>query len=270
MKNIKAHSLPLYFVLAIGISWLSAFAAANFDLPLSTERAITVGPLMYVAMLTGPFLASFLMTSMLDGKSGRKDLWKRLTQWKVEYKWYLKALFLIPLVSFIVLLLLSLYSSDFIPSLITTENKIGLIIQGVFTGLFVGLFEEIGWSGFAVPKMRERFSIIKTGVIVGLVWGLWHFIPFWESNTFGDGFAFVLLLVRLFSWLVPFRIILTYVYDKTQSILLPVLMHASAVFSTLTLPSMELSGEKLIIWILSWTLALWGLVGFLNWKYLKR
>ena len=38
----------------------------------------------------------------------------------------------------------------------------------------VAFFEELGWTGFAVPELRKRYGILTTGLIVGLLWGVWH------------------------------------------------------------------------------------------------
>jgi membrane protease YdiL (CAAX protease family) len=62
----------------------------------------------------------------------------------------------------------------------------------------VGIFEELGWTGFAI-RMRQRYGVLGTGLIVGVLWGAWHFILFWEPDSFSVGLPLVLLLVRLFS-----------------------------------------------------------------------
>ena len=57
---------------------------------------------------------------------------------------------------------------------------------------------------------------------------------------------------------------MVWVYDQTGSILVTILMHASLVFTTLTLPSMGLSGVNLLIWLIVWGVVLWGFVVFVN------
>ncbi len=269
--DTQRKSLSLYFVLAIVISWLSALLAEQFDLPLTTERAQSVGPFIYVAMLTGPFIGGLLSIGLMYGKKGFKDLLRKLTAWKVSWRWYLIVLLATPLLGLIVLLGLSLYSADFIPAIFTAENKLALVMQGIMTGVFVGLFEEIGWTGFAIPQLLKRgASVFKTGLIVGLIWGSWHFIPFWEVDSFQALAPFLLLMARLFTWLIPFRILITFVYSQTKSLLIVILMHTSLVFTTLALPSMSLTGSHLIIWILFWTVVLWGMVGVVNGKKLRN
>jgi membrane protease YdiL (CAAX protease family) len=156
---------------------------------------------------------------------------------------------------------LSLVSPEFQPALFTSDDKSALVLAAVAAGLFVGFFEELGWTGFAVPKLKGRYGILNTGLIVGFVWGTWHFLPFWKSDTFSATLPLVLLLGQLFSWLPPYRILMVWVYDRTESLLLCVLMHASLMAGLSALVPAELSGSTLLTWILSWAAVLWGIVG---------
>ena len=130
----------------------------------------------------------------------------------------------------------------------------------ILFGLVVGFFEELGWTGFAVPRLKQRYDVSKTGLIVGIVWGAWHFLPFWKSETFSAAFPLILLLGQLFSWLPPYRILMVWVYDRTESLLVCVLMHASLMASLSVFVPAELSGSTLLTWIFTWAAALWVVV----------
>jgi hypothetical protein len=71
----------------------------------------------------------------------------------------------------------------------------------------------------------------------------------------------MLLLGQLFSWLPPYRILMVWVYDRTESLLLSVLMHASLMGSLNALVPADLTGMTLLTWILAWAAALWLIVG---------
>ena len=216
--------------------------------------------MLYIGMLVGPSLSGLLMIGILNGKTGYRELFGRLTKWRVNIRWYLAAILGTPILATIVLLGLSLISPEFTPALFVSNDKAGLVMTGIGVGLMVGFFEEIGWTGFAVPHLRRRYGILATGLIVGLLWGAWHFPPFWGTNSFSDLLPFAVLLGQLFAWLPPFRVLMVYVHDQTKSLLVTILMHASLVFTTLTLPSMELSGVNLLIWLITWGIVLWGSV----------
>jgi len=262
---IKRNSVLLYFILTFAITWgCMALLASPTGFPLTEEQLEAMGPLVYVGMLIGPCVTGILLTGLEAGKAGFRELRTQLFRWRVGLHWYAVALLATPLLATCILLVLSLSSSEFLPGIFTTDDKASLLIMGVGVGLFVGLFEEIGWIGFIVPRMRQRYSVLTTGIIVGVLWGAWHFPPFWESNTFSGAFPLFLLIVRLFAWLPPYRVLLVWVYDRTESLLITILMHASLDFTMLVLPSTTLSGNYLVSWIMVWSIVLWGLVALIS------
>ena len=123
----------------------------------------------------------------------------------------------------------------------------------------VGFFEELGWTGFAIPRMRLRYGILATGIIVGLLWGAWHFLLFWESDSFSGAFPLALLLARLFSWLPAYRVLMVWVYDRTESLLVAMLMHVSLV-ATLQIIDPSLTGGRLLTFILVRAAVFWVIV----------
>lgn len=261
---MKKYAVPIYFILTFVISW-ACMALIIFPdtFPMNPEQVETVGPLTYIALLLGPSIAGIIMIGLVYGKSGYQELSSRLLTWRVGIRWYALALIAIPFLATVILLLLSLYSPDFFPAIFVSDDKLGLVLIGIITGLMVGFFEELGWTGFAVPKMRLHYNIITIGLVVGLLWGTWHFLAFWEIDTFSGILPFTLLLMRLFAWLPPFRIMLVWTHEKTKSLLLVMLMHASLVFTTLGLPPVELSDRQLVIWLVAWAVALWVIVALI-------
>ncbi len=215
---------------------------------------------MYVAMLVGPSGASLLLTGLLDGRAGFRELFSRLIKWRASVRWYAVALLTAPLLSTAILLGLSLVSSEFQPAILKSDNKSAVVLTAIAVGLAVGLFEELGWTGFAVPRMRQHYGVLTTGLTVGIVWGAWHFPPFWESDTFSSVFPLFLMILRLFFWLPPYRVLMVWVYDSTESLLVSVIMHASLVASLTIFVPVELSGTTLMIWILAWSATLWIVV----------
>lgn len=102
-------------------------------------------------------------------------------------------------------------------------------------------------------------GVVTTGAVLGLVWGAWHFPPFWEANSFSDPVAIAFLLARLFSWLPPFRVLMVWLHERTHSLLLVVLMHTSLVATQLVLVApftFEPAGA--LVYILVWAAVLWA------------
>lgn len=258
---IKKQAVLAYFILTFVFTWgCMAIVAGPGGFPITEEQFETNGALVYVAMLVGPSAAGILSVSFSAGVKGLRELWSRLTRWRVSIRWYAVALLAAPLLITMVLLALSLISSEFQPAIFTSDSRLALVLSAVTAGLVVGLFEELGWTGFAVPSLKRRFGVVTTGLIVGLIWGAWHFPPFWKTDTFSAPFPLILLLGQLFSWLPPFRILMVWVYERTESLLVTVLMHASLMASLSALVPGELSGTNLLTWILTWAAVLWTVV----------
>lgn len=262
IKNfIKSHPVLTYFALTFIFTWgCMALAVYPGGFPITEEQFETAGALVYVAMLVGPSGASFLLVGLLDGRAGFRKLLSHLIRWRVGARWYAAALLTAPLMITMILFGLSLISSEFQPAIVTSDGKLAVVLSSIAVGLAVGLFEELGWTGFAVPRLKQRFGVMATGLIVGIAWGAWHFPPFWESDTFSATLPLVLLLAQLFSWLPPYRILMVWVYDRTESLLMSILMHASLMASLNALVPTELSGRTLLTWILAWAAALWVIV----------
>jgi membrane protease YdiL (CAAX protease family) len=252
-----------YFALAFGISWAGGlFVLGPSQIPTTIEHLMTIGPLMYVAMLAGPSVAGLLMSSLVSGRAGLRELLARLTTWRVGGRWYAVALLAPPLMVMAVSLALSFFSTDFLPAIFINDEK-PVVLSGVAAGLLVGIFEELGWTGFAIPRIRRRYGIFSTGLLVGVLWGAWHFPMFWEPDSFSGALPFGVLLVRLFSWLPAFRILMVWVYDQTGSLLVAMLMHASLTATQLIFMPPPSSGMTLMIPILALAAALWSVVALI-------
>jgi membrane protease YdiL (CAAX protease family) len=170
-------------------------------------------------------------------------------------------------------LLLSLVSSDFRPAILDSNSKLAILLGALGPAILVGSLEEIGWTGFAAPHLRSRHSIFATGLVIGLVWGAWHFPLFWQPDSFSGALPFVILLTMLFSWLPPFRVLLVWLHDRTQSLPLVMLMHVAVSFVTLTVRPEGLTGTRLLASLLVIPATMWLLlaaVGVANRWQLSR
>jgi membrane protease YdiL (CAAX protease family) len=256
---VNRHSVLTYYVLTFAISWGCVLMVLGpGGIPMTAEQFETVGPLVYMALLAGPGVAGLLLTSLVAGRAGFRELLSRLLR-RIGAGWVAVALLFAPLLATAVLLALSLLSPEFLPVIITADDKAGLLLTGIAVGLMVGIFEELGWTGFAVPRLRLRYGVLTTGLIVGVLWGAWHFIVFWQSGSFSGALSLALLLGQLFSWLPAYRVLLVWVYDRTGSLLVVMLMHAGLVANNFVLIP-ALTGAALLTYILVWAAALWVVV----------
>jgi membrane protease YdiL (CAAX protease family) len=270
MTAIKAlvtrHPVRTYFVLAFAISWGAVLLVIGGPgrMPGTTEQAEMLLPFVVLAMLPGPAVAGILLTSLLNGKAGLRDLLSRMLTWRVGGRWYAVALVGAPVLVAAILLALSLTSPAFLPGIYTSDDKATILLISIAYGLGAGFFEELGWTGFAVPILKRRYSVLATGLIVGIPWGVWHFITnFWGSGDSSGALSLAVFLpAQLFAVgaLPAYRVLMVWVYDHTGSLLVAMLMHASFTASWLIVMPAGISGAPFLTWYLVWTAALWVVV----------
>jgi len=270
MKTIKAfikrYPLLAYFALTFAISWSGVLIVAGGPggILANSEASEMQVTFLYPAVIVGPSVAAILLTGLLYGGAGFREFGWRLFKWRVGGRWYAVALLTAPLSVTTALLALSLSSPEFLPAIFTSDDKAALLLIGIFAGLMVGIFEELGWTGFAIPRLRLRYGVLSTGLILGLLWGAWHFpLFFWGSGVTSGALPPALyLLVLLFTWLPAYRVLMVWVYDRTESLLVTILMHVSLVASNaiLVLP-LALAGVAGVTYDLVWAATLWVLVG---------
>ena len=267
IKNfINKHPVLIYFILVFVISWSAIYLSAGPNgFPITEDKAMVMG----MAILLGPSIACIVLMGLISGRAGFRDLLSRMFKLRVGVRWYVIALSIAPLSTAVVLVLFSLFSSEFRPNILLSDAKFNLLISGIIGGLFVGLFEELGWTGFAIPRLKSLHGILYTGVILGIIWGAWHFPLFWEVNSFISLLPFALLIVRLFSWLPPYRVLMVWVYDNTNSLFLTILMHVSLVVTLIILDPAVIGGD-LIIYILARAILFWVIVLVITMRKRKR
>jgi membrane protease YdiL (CAAX protease family) len=177
-------------------------------------------------------------------------------------RWYAVALLTAPLVTTVTLLALSLTSPAFAPAIVTAEDKASLLLSGIAVGLIVPVFEELGWTGFAMPRLRLRDGVLGTGLIMGLLWGAWHLPLFAGSAASSGGIPPALFMAAmLFSWLPPYRVLMVWVYDRTQSLPVAMLMHVPIVVGALVLNAEAISGEQMFLSIIANGAGYWLVAG---------
>jgi pimeloyl-ACP methyl ester carboxylesterase/membrane protease YdiL (CAAX protease family) len=231
---IRRHPLLAYYFLTFGLSWggfllvvgPSSLVNTNWQAEGKFLTAIMV-------MLAGPGVAGLLLIGLVDGRAGYRSLLLRLLKWRVGVRWYALAILPAPIVTAGVLFTLSITSP-----LLTATNTAAIVLAG-FGAAMTTVLEEIGWTGFVVPRLRRRHSVPMAGLIVGVLWGLWHLLQqVFVSGTYASGIplpAFMMLSVfAAVSSLTAYRVLMVWLYDRTGSLLVTTLMHgmltASSIF----------------------------------------
>jgi len=254
-----------FYTLVFAISWGGLLILVGPSrIPGTPEDVERLFPLALVVLFAGPSIAGILMTGLVSGRAGLRELLSRLFRWRVGARWYAAAVLPGPLLVATVLLALSLASPIFVPGIVTANDKITLLLFGLAWGLIGGgLLEEIGWTGFVVPRLRLRYGATATGLIVGLLWGTWHFlIAFWSSRALAGELSLAIFvagfLVFYMVALPAYRVLMVWVYDRTSSLFVAMLMHAFLSASTLILQPRATAGH--LTWNLVLAATLWVIV----------
>jgi uncharacterized protein len=226
---LARHPLVFYFLIAFAFSWLMFLPGV-----LTYYGVLNISPsifgLLGIAGLLGPFLSGFVMTAVTEGGAGVRRWLRRIVRWRVGLPWYLFALVGLPAVMVLGTLLRPGALASFDPS----AQPFTLAYLGAFAFMvLIGgpLFEEPGWSGFALPRLERLQGPLVGGLILGGLWALWHLPGFLipsqgltdipPRGTVMDFVVFGLALVGL-------RLVMVWVFNNTKgSVLMAILVHGS-------------------------------------------
>lgn len=200
---VKRHPLVSFFILAYAFSWWPWLlsAANNPFFPLF--------PL-------GPMVAALILTAVINGRAGLKALLARVVQWRVNLRWYGVVLFL-PVALGLSAFGLNLLLGAPLPAAAQLP-PLGAILQVLLVQLiFIQVGEELGWRGFALPRLLEGRSALAASLILGLLWLGWH-LPAYATGAISAIFIpFPFIAAFLFTWL----------YQHTKgSVLIAILFHS--------------------------------------------
>jgi CAAX protease family protein len=118
----------------------------------------------------------------------------------------------------------------------------------------------------ALPRLRRRYGVVTTGLVMGLLWGLWHFPMFAGTrDPTGTLPAALVVALYLFAWLPPYRVLMVWVDDRTESLPIAMLMHVPISVSAFVMASEATSSAALVVPVLIWSAALWVMVAVVAW-----
>jgi len=221
---IQQYALAIFSTVTIALT----FAATLLPLP---------GEIIAVLMVFIPALMAISLTALSDGRVGVRTLLGKLTQWRISFKWAFIAVAL----GFVLRLTISLIALGLglIPAIqLRPMPPAQFVILALILFIFA-LPEELGWRGFALPKLLEQRSPLAAGLIIGLLWGSLHL----ALHLPGMIYAGLPLLPTLLQ-LIGRSVLITWLYIKADgNILLTGLFHAAQSFFVIVnegIPLMQL------------------------------
>lgn len=212
-----------------------------------------------------PTIASVYLTWLTDGKAGVRQFLGRIIRWRVGFQWYPVVLFSIATIAF-ASQGINLWLFDGSP--ITVNLPAGIPEDGLLVALpiifFVNIFfggplaEDIGWRGYALPKLREKMDAFSASLVIGAIWVIWHLPFFWIPEGKGAVGGIPLLWFALLT--TAWSVLFAWAYVNTESILMPVLFHAAVNTTLGTLGILGQSDGSLTPVVLN-TILTWVVVG---------
>ena len=244
-KHRNRKQLLLYFGLTFALTWGIWIAMAVLRLESPVYKVGTFAPT----------IVALILVWTQKGKTGLKKLLQKLLIWRVPLGWYLFS-FLVT----VVIVLLSIWMHVWLGGPKPEFNDLSQIYLVIPAFLYVLVFsvlgEEIGWRGYALPRLLKNENALVSSLILGLIWGLWHLPLFWMAGNFHAQIPLPPFMLQV----VAASVVYTWMFVNTRgSLLLPHLFHAASNTTLGVLPILpvDTGGALRPMWI---AVGLWCLV----------
>jgi uncharacterized protein len=223
--NQYAYKPVKFFAFTISITWVLYFLAVYFSYQPGQES------MQFLLTAAGGIAPSVVGLFMIYGSGStamKQDFLSRLLQVnRVGLRYLPGILFLVPVSLLAATAISVLFGQS--PTQFRLVSELSLLVP-----VLAPTFEEIAWRGYGVDSLRSRHNLLTTSLLFALLWALWH-VPLFFGNGYYQhelwkmGLPYVL---NFFVSLVPFSIILNWLYYKTnRSILTGILYHVAAVIT---------------------------------------
>jgi CAAX protease family protein len=246
---LKRNPITTYFALTFTISWTAAFAVAASHVIHGEALPKLTGILMFPAMLLGPSFSGLVLTRLVDGGDGLQDLFYRMFRWRLSLRWYATLLIAPVLVLAVLFCLKTLVSQSYTP------NR---FLIGILFGVPAGFLEEIGWMGFAFPKLSSERNALAASVLLGALWSVWHLpvIDFLGTATPHGAYWFSFFFTFAAA-MTAMRVLIAWIYANTRSVLLTQLMHVSSTGSLVIFSPPGVTARQEVMWYGFYASVLW-------------
>lgn len=266
---MKRHPLLWFFALAFGLTWGLGACFALFPAQLiAVFGKVSVTNPLFMLAVYAPSISAIIVTGLVDGTPGIAKLLGRFLRWRNGIQWYAAILIGLPVLSAIALLtsaaftrtplaidhwyqlfLLGPTGHEIVNSLGSHGGGASRLVAVILASFLLDpgpLGEELGWRGFALPRLLEGRSALSASVILGVIWGLWHLPAFLIAGTPQHAMSFPVFMICA----IALSVLMTWVFNGTHgSVLMTVLVHwtSNTCFDLTRMPDVLFSAAVLII-----------------------
>ncbi len=241
---MKKHIGFIFVLLTYLLTW-------SVEIPIALTRhgyaSINISRSLQTICTLSPGIVAIILTAIYFGKNSLKSLFKAIVKWRVKFKYYL-----IIIIVCIALCGLSLLIFNWITGQsIMPDQPYNFVFYFILILPLSAFWEEIGWRGFLLPVLQEKHTAIKSSLIIGFVWGLWHLPIYLAINPYGD--KTIIFFLMMFVGCFALSIIATYLYNSTKGSLLICILFHNAINTSAAYFFGNLKGAELrpfLIWIL--------------------
>jgi len=220
--SFSLAALTPFLIITFGLAW----GIIGLYIALPDQMAATFGeisgnhPLFYLAVWA-PAIAALIIVLLKSRWGGTRRFLSRLLLWRAPGAWYAFLLLGIPLLFYAGAVWKGLSPAELVP-----VSSLGAYLIALALMAIKGPVEEIGWRGFALPILQRRMSPLWAGLVLGIIWGIWHLPAFLLSGTPQSAWSFT----DFFIGTVALSLIATALFNASRgSILLPALFHLQVI-----------------------------------------
>ncbi len=218
--RVPFRSISPFLLISFGLAWGIVGLYIFLPEPMEAVFGQITGnhPLFFLAVYA-PAIAAFILVARYGGTKGLRGFLGRTLLWRCSSTWYTFLLIGVPLI---------FIGGSALKGNLFTEpfplTSFQTMLMALALAAIKGPIEEFGWRGFALPILQRKFTPFRAGLILGIIWGLWHTPAFLLNGTQQSEWSFTAFFVGCLA----ISIIATALFNQSSgSILLSAFFHFS-------------------------------------------
>jgi CAAX protease family protein len=258
LSLLGRHQVLAFIALTFAISWAIWWGMASMSLSIATSG----GAVLNILAISGPSITALILSAVL-GSGALRRLMDGFSISRASARWVVVAL-LLPLAMILVAIAVSIMAFG-APRPVITIALVSVLAREFVRIFFLGgpLGEELGWRGFALPRLQARRSAFVASLLLGMIWGLWH-IPLYfvpgtgQFETVSGGTSPAFAIGAFVVWTIGLSILFTWLFNETRgSLIVVMLFHASINLGAFVPAAVGSTGAASFMYaIVTWIVAL--------------